>query len=333
MIKTPVIASLVLALAAPFAAAAPPPVGDLLRSVPESARVVVAVDTAALRSVPTVQDWLLHHQRWTGADQDLRQFLADAGLDPIHDVDAMVVAVLGEGPETGAVALFAGRFAPTPLAAALVKRGAEAFAIGGVPAFRLPPSDDRHGKPAVLAQPSPDLVVVGNESAVRAALEPPHAVDPLVEKELAAGHIDLRAPFWVVATVPAQARAHAAEAAGRAHGEGGDAMRDVVVASGAVQRIAVQAFLDDSLKLTGIAVADTPENAELLRDAAKGALAVARLHAEQQAPELVNVLRAVQVVQSGSEVSVSGSVPLAVIEKLTAEHKAMHHRGSKEPVR
>jgi hypothetical protein len=331
--KRTLIVSLVLALAAPLAVAAPPTIGELLRSVPENARVVVAVDSAALRDVPKVQAWLLHHQAWTGADENLRQFLADAGLDPVRDVDAMVVAVLGEGSATGGVALFAGRYDPTSLAAALVKRGAKAFTVGSVPAFTLPANEDHRGKSAVLAQPSPDLVLVGDDAAVRAALNAPHAVIPLVEQEVAAGHIDLRAPFWVVANVPAEAHAHAAEAAGRAHGEDSGPMQSVVIASGTVQRVALQAFLDDSLKLSGVARADTPENAELLRDAAKGALAVARLHAQQQSPELVGVLRDVQVVQSGSEVSVSGSVPLALLEKLIAEHKAMHGSVSKEPVR
>ncbi len=330
--KRMLILSLALALAAVLAAAAPPTIGEMLRSVPESARVIVAVDSATLRDVPRVQEWLLHHQAWTGAEQDLRQFLADAGLDPVRDVDAMVVAVLGEASTSGAVAFFSGRYDSTSLGGALLKRGAEAFTIGKVSAYRLPSSCHQDGKPAVLAQSSPDLVIVGDEATVRAALNPPHAVVPLVEKEVAAGHIDLRAPFWVVATIPTAVRNRASEAAGRARGEADESVRGVVVASGSVERVAMQAFLDDALKISGVAIADTPENAELLRDAVKGAIAVARLHAQQQAPELVNLLRDVQVRLSGNEVSASASIPLALLEKLTAEHRTTRHSGSKEPM-
>ena len=133
-----------------------------------------------------------------------RQFLSDAGLDPVRDVDAMVVAVLGDGDATSAVALFAGRYDQASLAAALVKRGAQPLALGNVRAYRLPAKGHHSSKAVVLAQPSPDLVIVGEESAVRAAIAPPHAVIPSSRAEIAAGHIDSRAPFWVVADGPRQ---------------------------------------------------------------------------------------------------------------------------------
>ncbi len=330
--KRTVILSLGVALAAAAAAAAPPTVGELLRSVPDGARAVVAVDSAALRDVPKVQEWLLRHQAWSNANQDLRQFLADAGLDPVRDVDAMVAAIVGERPMGGALALFAGRYDPTSLGGAIVKRGAAAFTLEGMPAYRLPSSHHGGTTSAVLALPSPDLLVAGDEATVQAALEPPHAMPQLVQKEVAAGHIDLRAPFWAVATIPADLRSRASQAGGGV-GEGGDnSVRGVIIASGSVERVAVQAFLDDSLKISGVAVADTVENAELLRDAVKGAIAAARLHAQGQAPDLVNVLRDVQVRLSGTEVSITGSIPLAVLEKLNAEHAGTHHPGSNAPI-
>jgi hypothetical protein len=312
----------ILAFVSPFAAAAPPTVGELLRSVPTGARVIIAVDSAALRSHPKVQDWLLRQHAWTGTGQDFRTFLADAGLDPVRDVDAMVAAVLGEDDSTIAVALFAGRYDQASLGAALVKRGSQPLALGNVRAFRLPAEGRHSSKDVVLALPSPDLVIVGEETAVRATLAPPHAVATLAEREIAAGHIDLRAPFWMVATIPPEAQQKAQEVAGHVHGEGTEAVRSVVFASGAIRRVAVQAFLDESLRFSGVAVADTAENAGLLRDAVKGAIAAARLHAQAKSPELVNVLRDIEVTLSGTDVSASGAVPLALLEKLAAEHGA-----------
>ena len=310
----------ILAFVSQFAAAAPPAVGELLRSVPTSARVIIAVDSAALRSHPKVQDWLLRQHAWTGADQDLRTFLADAGLDPVRDVDAMVAVVLGEDDSTSAVALFAGRYDQASLGAALVKRGSQPLTLGNVRAYRLPAEGHHGSKDVVLALPSPDLVIVGEETAVQATLSPPHPVATLAEREIAAGHIDLRAPFWMVATIPQETQQKAQEAAGHVHGEGPEAVRSVVFASGAIRRVAGQAFLDESLRFSGVAVADTAENAGLLRDAVKGAIAAARLHAQANSPELVNVLRDIEVTVSGADVSASGAVPLAVLEKLAAEH-------------
>jgi hypothetical protein len=320
--KRIVLASAFLALGTTLALAAPPTVGEMLKLVPEGAQTVVAVDSAALRSHPKVQAWLLQQHSWTGANEEVTQFLAEAGLDPLRDVDGMVVALLGETHRTRGLVLFAGRYDAASLGAALVKRGATAFTIGTVAAYRLPDSG-RHGHAAgVLAIPSNELVIAGEEASVTAALAPPHAVIQLVAKEIASGHVDVRASFWMVATVPPEARAKAREAGDHGEGEGGEPMRGIMLASGAVERVAAQAFLDDALKVSAVAVADTVENAQLIRDAVKGALAAARLATQQKKPELVGVLRNVEVGLSGNEVSVAATIPFSLLEKLATEHKA-----------
>jgi len=320
--KRIVLASAFLALGATLAIAAPPTVGDLLKLVPEGAQTVVAVDSAALRSHPKVQAWLLQQHSWTGADQEMQQFLADAGLDPVRDVDGIVVALLGETHPLRGLVLFAGRYDAASLGAALVARGATAFTIGRVPAYRLPESGHHGHEAGVLAIPSNELAIAGEEASVTAALAPPHAVIPLVAKEISSGHVDVRAPFWMVATVPPAAREKAREAGGHGEGEGGEPMRAIVLASGAVERVVAQAFLDDALKVSAVAVADTAENAQLIRDAVKGALAAARLATQRDKPELVGVLRDVEVGVSGNEVSVAATIPLSLLDKLAAEHKA-----------
>jgi len=316
------LASVFLAFGASLALAAPPTVGEMLKLVPEGAQTVVAMDSAALRSHPKVQAWLLEQHSWTGADQEMQQFLADAGLDPVRDVDGIVVALLGETHQTRGLVLFAGRYDAASLGAALVKRGATAFTIGKVAAYRLPASGQHGHAAGVLAIPSNELVIAGEEASVTAALAPPHAAIQLVAKEIASGHIDVRAPFWMVANVPPEVRARAGQAGSHGEGDGGEPIRGIVLASGAVERVAAQAFLDDSLKVSAVAVADTVENAQLIRDAVKGALAAARLATQQKRPELVDVLRGVEVGVSGNEVSVAASIPLSLLEKLAGENKA-----------
>ena len=266
-----------LALGATLVGAAPPTVSEMLKLVPDGAQIVVAVDSAALRSHPKVQAWLLEQHSWTGADHEMRQFLADAGLDPVRDVDGIVVALLGQARETKGLVFFAGRYDPAALGAALVKQGATALTLGTVAAYRLPESGHHGHGSAFLAIPSGNLVIAGDEAGVTAALAPPHAVIPLVANEIAAGHIDTRAPFWMVATVPPQVRAKVHEAGRHVEGETTEPISGIVLASGAVERVSMQASVDEFLRLSGVAVADTNENAQLLRDAAKGALAAARL--------------------------------------------------------
>jgi hypothetical protein len=317
--KTILVATLLTALAAPAALAAPPTAAELLRRVPETASAVAAIDSAVLRTHPAVHGWLVRQHALTGTDGDVRRFLDDAGLDPLRDVDVMVVAAVPEGDRTTGVALFAGRYDTAALAAALVKRGAQAFSLAGTPAYRLA-SAHEGGRPVVVALPSAALVVVGDEATVALALAPPHPVAPLAAGEIAAGRLDIHAPFWMVATVPAQAHQRAGAAAERAHGDGAETVRGIVFASGTVRRVVAQATLDDMLRFSGTAVADTPENAELLRDTVKGALAAARLHFQDSAPELVDVLRAVDLRLAGPAVTARGAIPVALLEKLAAEH-------------
>ncbi|MBZ5587060.1 MAG: hypothetical protein LAO05_00675 [Acidobacteriia bacterium] len=307
-------------LAAGMALAAPPTVPELLRLVPAQARVVVAVDAAALRSHPAVQSWLMDHANWGNADTEAARFLADAGLDPLRDVTAMVVAVVSEGSKGNPIAFFAGRYDPAALSAALTKRGASPVVLGNISGLRLP-EDDHAGAPAVFAQPSPELVVVGSEAAVTESLSATGAKNQLIETAVTSGQVDPRAPFWVVANLPSEARRNVSDAVERTQGSSEEPMRQVIMASGAVQRVAIQAFLDDSLRLSGVAVADTEENADLLRDAAKGVLAAARLQSQDRAPELVNVLRDVQVRAIGTQVTLASVIPVTLLEKLIAAHK------------
>ena len=316
--KKPLVATILIALAAP-ALAAPPTAADLLRRVPEAAVAVVAIDSASLRTHPAVHDWLVRRHDLTGTDP--RCFLDDAGLDPLRDVDVMVLAAVPDGDRPAGVALFAGRYDPASLGVALVKRGAQAFTLAGAPAYRLA-SEHEGGRGVVVALPSTSLVVVGDEATAALALAPPHAFAPLAAGEIAAGRLDIRAPFWMVAAVPALVRQRAGAAAGRVHGEGAETVRGVILASGTVRRIVAQATLDGALTFSAAAVADTPENAELLRDTVKGALAAARLHFEDSQPELIDVLRAVDLHLAGAVVTIKGAIPVALLEKLAAERHA-----------
>jgi hypothetical protein len=300
-----------LLLAAPLGAATVP--ADLVGLLPADAQVVVAVDIAALRANPTVQEWLLEHQApWSGVDDDGAAFLRDAGLDPMRDVDAMLVGVAVRDGREEALALFGGRFDPTSMGAALIARGATVVPLGGATAYRHTNRSDEGNEHSALILPLADMVMVGNNMAVTAAAGRKPAANALVTDEVSAGRLDTAAHFWFIADVAAHAK-RAAEMAEAA--EGAREMGNVLLASRTVRKVTGQATLGTALELRGFAQADTAENAELLRDAIKGALAAMRLHAQETAPDLVEVLRDVRVRFDGTDVSVSGAVPIALIEK------------------
>jgi len=146
------------------------------------------------------------------------------------------------------------------------------------------------------------------------------AGSPIVAEEVAARRIDPTAPFFFVADLPPRDTAPIA---------GDGTLQGVVAASGAVRRVGLQANLGDALTLKGFANADSPENAELLRDAVKGAIAAMRLHAQEQAPELVDVLRGVDVRLDGTRVTGAVAVPVELIEKVLRDHA---HGGTPAPV-
>ncbi len=317
------LAAVLISLASVPVDAAAPTTGELLRYVPAVAEVVVAMDAAALRDHPMVQTWLIEHQSaWSGSGSDAQEFLREAGLDPLRDVDSMVVAMVpAAGGERG-LAAFGGRFDPVSLGAALAKRGSQPVTIGSFTALRL--QDRQHSdSSAPLVYLSQDVVLAGDEATLRASLAGPAPANALVGREIAAGRLDLRAPFWLVAAMPERARARMSAArSDDGSGDGAmEAFRSVVAASHTVLRVTIQASLSDELTMSGWVAADTEENAGLLRDAIKGAIAAARLHAQDQSPELVDVLRNIRVSVDGSEVRGSASVPVALLEKLVAEHE------------
>ncbi|MFH1177804.1 MAG: hypothetical protein V1750_10400 [Acidobacteriota bacterium] len=313
---------IILVLAATPARAASPTPYELLRWAPAGAQVVVAMDAATLRSHPLAQSWLLEHQApWSGAGAEAQQFLRDAGLDPLLDVDSMLLAVVPQTGHDRGLAAFGGRYDPASLGAALVKRGARAATVGGSPVYQLAQAKGGQGASPYLFA-SPDVVLIGDEASLAAVLGRPARVNTLVDGELAAGRLDPRAPFWMVAAIPAELHEPAgAPEQGPAH-PGGPALQALMAAAHTVRQVTLQAFLTDELELRWRAEADTAENAELLRDTVKGALAALRLHAQEQAPELVEVLRAVKVTCDGTEVKGTGVIPLALLEKLSHEAAA-----------
>jgi hypothetical protein len=325
MKKTIVLIALAVLLALPAATAQR--TQELLRWVPSSATVVIAIDSAALRSQPVVQEWLLEHQQsWSGHDADFDRFLTDAGLDPLRDVDALVVAVTSGNDDSQVLALAAGRYDPSSLAAAFVKRGATVEKVAGVDLYTFKKVNGSHPEEGAVAIRSAELVIGGDPASVRAALSGGPSTTNLATMEIAAGRVDPRAHFWAVALVPEEVRQKAGQVKPEASGDGSEIVQGLITAGGTVTRLDVQATLGKELELAGSALADSAEDAGLLRDSAKGALAALRLHVKDTDPELVEVLRDVNIRADGAEVRGSVAIPVALIQKWAKQAGQHHHQ-------
>jgi len=302
-------------LAAATAWAAPPTVPELLQLVPSEARAVVAVDAAALRDEPLVQKWLLDHQdRWGGVDGEAARFLRDAGVDPAADVDALVFALLDNGEHEHPLVLFGGRFDAASLTAAVLARGAEAEELGGVTVYRLDPNAG--GAQAVLMRITDDFIMVGDRDGLAASFGRGAGPVHIVADEMAAGHLELTAPFWMAADIPEGKSPQTPPPGLNADSPEGRVILAVLAASSAVRRIAGWAGLDEELELHGFATAASDEEAGLLRDTLRGGLAVMRLAAQEHRPELVDVLRGVSVEADGAVVSVAATIPVSLLQEL-----------------
>ncbi|MEP0774527.1 MAG: hypothetical protein HRF46_09215 [Acidobacteriota bacterium] len=298
-----------LLLAATAAVPAAPTPADLARLTPPDAQVVMGIHVAALRSHPAVQAWLANHQApWTGRGSEAEALLEELGLDPLRDVDASVLAAVDRpGEEDSWVLLLGGSFNPTAMSAALTRRGATLVPGMSYPLLRTSEETDD----APLMAFFDHLVVVGDERSVLAAASGATMGAGVVRVERAAGRLDPTATSWLVVDIPPALRQNPQVIDGAP-----EAMRGLLSASRAVERMIMHARLGEALELSGWARADAPENAELLHDAAKGMVAALRLSAQGHYPELLEVLRQVRITQSEREVTGTAAIPLALIEQL-----------------
>jgi hypothetical protein len=191
--------------------------------------------------------------------------------------------------------------------------------VAGGTAFQLP-RHEATDHPIIVVHASDDLIVAGTEPAVAAALGQHAAPNTLVAEALAAGQVDVKAPFWMVVELPQEARAAMDRIELKAGEPGADALSSVFRATAAIRRVAVSGWLSDALTVRSVAVATTEENAGLLHDAIKGALAAARLEFQQRDARLVEPLRAATVAVSGTSVEVRASFPVELLKDLTSGH-------------
>lgn len=288
----------------------------LLSVVPADAATVGVVRLDEMRDLAIARRLFLETDK-AAVDGEAQQFLRDAGLKPSEDVDAFIFAASPAAEGEGEVLVAAeGRFDPAKLSSALLARGGSAKNAAGRQYLLLPEQSDQNK--GAVAFYDRNLTLAGSEKAVVQALTTLHeggsrfAASSGLAFELA--RIDQNASCWLLIDVPRSGRMAGNPTAQQT--STGNVSADAL--QGALKKVSVFAAWADAtnenLTFRASAVSSDDETRELLADMLRGLTAGWRMAAQEKKPELVSVIRKFVVDDEKGAVTVSGTIPMAMLE-------------------
>jgi hypothetical protein len=295
---------------------------DALSLVPANAATVGVLHLAEMRSSP-LSSTLFQHVDQLSAGGEAEDFLLDAGLQPLKDVDTLVVATSPRtnlGSEADVLVIAEGRFQPERLTAALVSRGA--VKKNGYVVFpeSARGSDGETGAAAFL---SSSLAIAGNERSIANALAAyaTGGTGFLSRGILATdfGLIESGATAWAIVDVPRAARLAKVGTIDTGDGQAGATLHAVLKSVSTVAMWAKDT--GDTLQVGATGLSNDTETLALLEDALRGALAAMRVVAQDKAPDMVSTLRRFTVDRTATSVRIEGSIAAAPLRELMAKHR------------
>lgn len=306
--------------AAPASAAAS---DEALGLVPPDVSSVGLIRVDALRASPFAARLFSETDELT-VDGDAARFLAETGLRPRQDVDAIVVAgrtsSRSREPEDGLV-IFEGRFDRARLEAAMQARGAirKSTPQGD---YLLLAERRGGGDHAAMAVVGPRLVVAGTPAAVTRALADRQAGG--------SGFLRGEGLGREIHRVPADASAWAIVDATRAPFTGGSRRSDDGDAAdalvGAMKSVTLFVFhataRGDAVELSATGITADDETRDLLEDALRGVVAMWRLAIHEKAPDMVPILRKFEIENDREGVTIHGTLPGSFLRKMAEERHA-----------
>jgi len=318
MIRRLALASLTLALASIAFAK-----GDAVSLIPNDAVTVGVIHLADLRNSP-LSSTLFQQTDKMSVDGDAERFLTEAGLQPMKDVDVLVIAASPRQnlSNEGEVLIAAeGRFNVDRLTKALIARGA----VKKNGYIVLPDSKNGEKEPeGAVAFPDSHLALIGSESAVAEALDSrAHGGTTFLSasglgRDIA--RIDPRASAFAVFDVARAARlSHAPHVPSSSSNNNASQLASALKSMSTVAVWATDT--GDSLKLGGFGIARDTETLQLVEDTLRGALAAMRLAAQDKSPDLVGLLRKFEVSRTSDTVTISGTLPAQTVKDLVAKQR------------
>lgn len=324
--KRQFVAVAILALALAPAAFAK---NDAMSLIPNDSVSVGVVRLADMRSSP-LSAALFAQTAQIANDDDAMKFLREAGFQPTKDVDVVVFATSPRtnlGSDADFLIAADGRFNVDRLTGALVSRGAVKKSSPNGVYFAMPEKSGDHHQ-GVVAFPDSHLALIGSEAAVIEALASRATGGTSFATASGLGRdmvrIDAHATAFVLVDVPrAQRITGAPKMAGKsAQSQAlGAALKNV-------STVAIWATdSGDSLRLSALGLSSDSETLGLVEDTLRGALSAMRLAVQDNAPEMVSLLRKFTVTRTDNSVTISGSVPAETFKTWVA--KSQSHASSR----
>lgn len=319
------LAAAALAVLMVAGSAAAGPAISALKLVPGDSVAVGMVKLSELRTSPLSGRIFNEADKMT-CDGDGAKFLAEAGLDPAKDIDTITFALRPNKvtKHDDALVVAEGRFDAARVTAALLARGAKEVSAPAGKYLLLEEKGEEggDGDKAAIAFLDRGYAVMGNEEGVKSALNA-HArggsgfTTSTLGGQLA--RIDSSASAWMVADV-----ARISQAADG--NEGTEKSAQIFAAVKKMTYVSMwTADTGDSLRFGGTALSDDAETRQLVEDTIRGALSAARLAAQEKDPELVELLRKVEVSRDGDGVTVKATLPAEMLERFQQKLKTHAH--------
>ena len=312
---------------------------DLLELVPSDATAVGVIHLTDLRTSPLAPTFLDETDR-VAKHGEAEHFLEESGIKPGKDVDTIVFSLRSSGKigDADAEVLIAleGRFQVKILGSALLSRGCKLQTNPKGAYYLLPEKnvsfDKEKGHPGgVMAIVDSHLILLGSESAVVSALARRSAggssgfsVGQGIGREL--HRVKQDATAWVLVDTSKQEQLQ--QTAGlQEHPKHGDdsPVSGMVSAMKNIQLLVVEAGIqkeDLMFSLTGL-TSDEPTR-DLMEDTLHGMMAIWRLAVNEKSPEMLPVLRKFTIVKDEAGVSISGAIPMELLNKMIDERCKNH---------
>lgn len=290
-----------------------------LSIVPANAVTVGMVKLGELRTSP-LSSTLFQHADKIGGNEEADDFLRDAGLDPMKDVDVVVFSTTPRtnlGSEADFLVAAEGRYNVERLTAALISRGATKKGA----LLLLPEKSTEPNGAAAVSFPNANLALMGTEKGVSDALSALTSGGTGFASAAGLAHmlgrVDSNASAWLLIDVPRSSRLMMTPKAPTTSNSQNNAVFTALKSLGNVALWGTDT--GDTLKLGGIGLSNDAETLQLLEDTVRGALSAMRLAVKDKNPELVSVLRRFDVTRTDDSIAVTGSLPASFIKEMAAK--------------
>lgn len=256
-------------------------------------------------------------------DADFQNFVQQTGFDPRRDLSEILAATAGSGDQQSVLVLGRGSFNPGKIANTAQAGGATVTMRNGIQVIAQSKDNSVTG---ALAFPDATTAIMGTPGAVNDAIDRyvsrKYAVLPAdVSRQV--GALSSSNHAWFLSTVPV-GEFFAGKVADPNLGNAfsGGLLQAVLQASGGMN------FAADGVRITGQAVARSPKDAEALRDVVKFLAGLIQLNKDKDpnAAKVATLLDSLQVSAQDNTMSLSMSIPEALVEQLFVPNAKGHRR-------